>query len=296
MTDHEGGVVPLLRLWIGYYGAPDARETGQIIERLANAYTQTLQRVGGRPARLAIEHLRIGSLLVDLKAAFETGAAIVTVVEQREMLVGFVQRVALAVQAVRDASMGIDISPSIRNFLYSFVKPVAAGRASEARLHVEGDNNVVIVIDGKNAAALDRILERLMPARGGGNGGGFGPVYMVPPTQQSHQPLHDQISRALGSPVPRMGRIVPFSKTASAAAIQEDRLVGATLQFVGDRWYARPETYGGLLLPVSGDVPPEAKLGFSYLVFGRVSMGDKAPIGFEVVGVVPDQRPQPTTS
>lgn len=316
MTDHEGGVVPLLRLWIGYRGAPDARETGQVIERLANAYTQTLPRVGGRQARLAVEHLRIGSLLVDLKAAFETGAAIVGIIEQRELLVGFVQRVALTIQAVRDASLGIDISPSIRNFLYSFVRPVVTGRASEARLHVEGDNNVVIVINSDNALELDRLLERLMPARGGG-GGAIGPVYArVPVASETQQGFADtgsvldriaagngkmesqldRIARGLGHAQRPPERIGPQShpnvdgvwrRGKDFFDASDDRPVYATGIWTDGIWYARPEGLGGAKLPTVGlRIPaPEADAPPPLLV-GRVERDQGGPVAFRIFAMV----------
>ncbi len=289
-----GDAAPLLRLWIGYYDAPDARETGQVIERLANAYTQTLPRVGGRPARLAVEQLRIGSLLVDLKAAFETGAAIVTIIEQREMLVGFVQRIALAVQAARDASMGIDISPSIRNFLYSFVKPVATGRASEARLHVEGDNNVVIVINGENAAALDSILQRLMPARGNGASGSYVGYTPVEPRffrngEGGGTLSLAQLDEAATAPGPEA--------QPTKLAQQPDIMAAKAMQIDG-KWYAQPEGFNGVILPISGKMPTDmpASMQNDLALAGAVQFVNGRPVNFDVRSFVYVGDGQATTS
>lgn len=285
MTDHEEDAVPLLRLWIGYHGAPDARETGQIIERLANAYTQTVPRTGGRPARLAVEHLRIGSLLVDLKAAFETGAAVVGIIEQRELLVGFVQRVALTIQAARDASLGIDISPSVRNFLYSFVKPVATGRASYAQLRVEGDNNVVIVINSDNARALDSVLERLMPARGGGGSGG---AYMRdPPLGAVSAPEADAADSAYWD---RLEKAVHAQNARDRIRdpARRPHIFGASAVFINGAWYARPEGYNGILIPVSGAMPSDipASMQKDLALAGTVQVENGKPVSFNVESFV----------
>lgn len=137
-------------------GLPDARQTGQIIERLGNAFSQHSRLNGGeRAADLSIQNMRIGSLLIDFINILETGSAILTVYEHRHLLGGFVTQLNDALGLMRSLHQPL---PMYRTALEALSTPVTTKRASAVNLSVHGDNNNILIIDHKAAREIAKYM------------------------------------------------------------------------------------------------------------------------------------------
>src|SRR4051812_33643643 len=97
-TDRDGA---LLKVHVGYYGLPDARETGRILVRLSNAFTQQMRFDRALPgARLVVDAIHIESFTGFLRDLFEVGGAIIKVADHRAFLQDFVSAVANAIMMI----------------------------------------------------------------------------------------------------------------------------------------------------------------------------------------------------
>jgi hypothetical protein len=152
---HDEANLPLLRLTHDG-GFPDARQTGRIIERLGSAFSQHSRLGGGDcAADLSIQYIQIGSLLVDFKDILETGTAILSVYEHRELLGGFVAQLSDAVGLMRGRQQPL---PMYRTALEALSAPVTTGRASAVTLQVIGDNNNILIVDREVADEIAKYL------------------------------------------------------------------------------------------------------------------------------------------
>lgn len=236
----------VLVLEIGYYDAADARTSGTAIERLANAFAQET-RAG--QSRYGLELVRVE--IASLHAWFDLGKTMLDLYEQRALLSGFLQTVAVALETVMNASGGQvgGISASVRSFLVSLAGPIVRKQASHAKLSVQGDNNMIIYIENLQAERIDQLFDAPRRVRGGG---GF-----VTQVEQAAE------ARA-GLPAPEE--------------------TSATLLNIAGAWYARPAGFQGVMLPVAeGGVAMEklAEAG-SYTASGMIVREGGNPTAFRV--------------
>ncbi|MBB4096565.1 hypothetical protein [Sphingomonas kyeonggiensis] len=237
----------VLVLEIGYFDAADARTSGTAIERLANAFAQET-RAG--QSRYGLELVRVE--IASLHAWFDLGKTMLDLYEQRALLGGFLQTVAVALETVMNASGGNvgQISASVRSFLVSLAGPIVRKQASHARLSVQGDNNTIIYIETLQAERIDQLFDAPRRVRGGG---GFGPIY-VEKAQEAR---------------------------ANLPAPEE---TSATLLNIAGAWYARPAGFQGVMLPVAQGSVALEKLAEaqSYTAAGTIVREGGNPTAFRV--------------
>jgi hypothetical protein len=141
-------------------GFPDARQTGRILDRLANAY-RGYTRLGIQSpeaaADLVIEHMDVGSLLVVFRDVLETASAVLTLYDHRELMGGFVAQLTDALSLM--ARVSGEPLPMFRTAIEALSAPVRKGSASRVTLTVIGDNNRILIIDRASAADVQRFLD-----------------------------------------------------------------------------------------------------------------------------------------
>lgn len=236
----------VLVLEIGYFDAADARTSGTAIERLANAFAQET-RAG--QSRYGLELVRVE--IASLHAWFDLGKTMLDLYEQRALLGGFLQTVAVALETVMNASGGNvgQISASVRSFLVSLAGPIVRKQASHARLSVQGDNNTIIYIENLQAERIDQLFDAPRRVRGGG------------------------------------GFVTQVEKAVEARAnLPAPEETSATLLNIAGAWYARPAGFQGVMLPVAqGSVAMEklAEAG-SYTASGTIVREGGNPTAFRV--------------
>jgi len=236
----------VLVLEIGYFDAADARTSGTAIERLANAFAQET-RAG--QSRYGLELVRVE--IASLHAWFDLGKTMLDLYEQRALLSGFLQTVAVALETVMNASGGNagQISASVRSFLVSLAGPIVRKQALHARLSVQGDNNTIIYIENLQAERIDQLFDAPRRVRGGG------------------------------------GFVTQVEKAVEARAnLPAPEETSATLLNIAGSWYARPAGFQGVMLPVAqGSVAMEklAEAG-SYTASGTIVREGGNPTAFRV--------------
>jgi hypothetical protein len=139
---------------------PEVRQTGVMLDRLANAY-RGYSRLGYQNPEyagdLVIEQIHVGSLWVIFRDVLETATAIITLYEHRELLGGFVTQLNDALSLVQSVS-GSPL-PMYRTALEALSAPVRTGRATTVTLNVVGDNNRILIIDRTAAEDIRHFLD-----------------------------------------------------------------------------------------------------------------------------------------
>jgi hypothetical protein len=105
---------------------------------------------------LVIDEIRIGSLLVLFRDVLETASAALTLWGHREFLGGFVSQMNDALTMIRHGNSPL---PKFRTAIEAMSAPIRVGSATELTLRVEGDNNVIFVINGDAAEAIQAFLD-----------------------------------------------------------------------------------------------------------------------------------------
>ncbi len=149
-----------LSLVVSYLSFPDARDSGRIIETLAHSYVQWATSNSDRGFNLVLMRLEISSL----RALFEVADSTSKIVDSYKHLKEYVENVALWITTLKDANLGT-LPPSMRTFIAALIKPLVKKEARDVRLNVQGDNNVIVVIDHADSLILEAILRRPTPLR-----------------------------------------------------------------------------------------------------------------------------------
>ncbi|MBB4837721.1 hypothetical protein HNP52_000772 [Sphingomonas kyeonggiensis] len=265
----------MLILEIGYYGLPDARSAGTVIERLANAFAQeTRSTAPGN--RLEIAYLQIASL----HAFLELANTVADLYEQRKLLGNFVQGIATSIQLI--LATGVDpvpLSASVRTFLKALVAPMSRGEASHAKVYVRGNNNTVVFIDGAQAEQIARFLE---PAKKATDSALVGAE--VPEPEGAPSTVRRFAGAYMDSPllVVREPNEQPALPEAPTLRDAEPRV--ATLVRMGPATYVRPHGSGGLMVPVAGPQPPFDRAEPGTMVDGVLHFSGTTPALFEITG------------
>lgn len=141
-------------------GLPDARQTGAMLDRLGNAYsgyTRLVYQPSEHASDLIIEQVQVGSLYVVLRDVLETGSAVLTLYDHRELLGGFVTQLNDAMTTMRRLGSPL---PMYRTAVEAMSAPVRSGRATMVSLTVIGDNNRILIIDKAAAEDIKRFLSK----------------------------------------------------------------------------------------------------------------------------------------
>ena len=241
-----------LHLCVGYRSAPTAREAALIIDRVGNAWERT-----GREGRPAIEPLFLDRVEISsLHAWFELGAAVTAVADHRDMLIGFVQNIGVAVQTLTGANVG-QVPASIRALLGAMATPVERGVADRASIQVHGDNNTIIIIDGNNAGNINSALMRRSDAGER--------VQRVEPATRRRRPAELTA--------------LPDVALKTGNGTTSDH---ATIVRFANEWYARPEGLGGVLLPANGSMLADAATTMQYTAHGMILPSRDRPREYHV--------------
>lgn len=257
-TDLFKEEAPILSLCIDYNSLPEAREAGRILNTLGICYRQTRLPTAGK-SQLLVSHLQISSLVVWLRDAIELAEGVVTLIEQRRILLDFVEFLAVAINTARDGASG-ELTPAVRNFLNAFTLPVAEGRAASAKLNVQGDNNTIIYIEQADASALQMLLQQPQLIR---------PSAAIRLQRPSKKDLAEAVA----------------AKREEIPAIEPPADEGVIFQVRG-KWYAEPERFDGMLVPVNFDAidrqpkPLHQRQGFR--VTGEIRYRRNVPTAFHV--------------
>lgn len=269
MTDQQQGDShvgdTLLVLNVGFYGAPRAGFTGEILQSLEYAYSEYLAD-SQHGFSLQIDGVEISSLIVHLREVVTAAGDFLDAVKDTQRLSDFVRHVAVGIQTLVSSSG--TIPDSLRRLIVTLVWPVDSGAASHAKLSVQGSNNTIIYIEQADARAISAALGKA-------------------PREESDQEKQERALRV--ATLAHAG--VPFEYIARAYGTEhefrvidtEHEWTPATLLFVDGEWMARPQGLFGALLPATideGFTLPDGDSGNPLAVRGRVIRHNGIPIRF----------------
>jgi hypothetical protein len=241
--DKEG----LLRLSVGYYGAPDIRSASQILDRLGNAFTQELRR-SGEAYQLDITKIEIGSL----RAFLDIAGNLLELYEQRETLSRFTAVLVASYQSVIGTNV-VEIIPAMRSFLSAISGPVASGRASHAKVHVVGDNNNVFYIEKADAELLQ--------------------MFLTPPRRVEPPRIRRAATAAQLRAEVDLDEVVDLpADEVLRKRVRILKKTDAKLHYFDGRWYASPAGLRGVLLPLAAESPvvPHLDKEGDYIASGSI--------------------------
>lgn len=204
---------PMLRVEFETDARLDSPYVSDVVFDLDTAFRSFALGPGQRTdaPSLSLSATYVGSFILDFLMV--TGG-VVTLNEGRKLLIDFVNYLG---ETVESMLAGGDVPTAERDALRAVSRPLVNGEAKSVQIFIVGQNERLL-IDLVIAPIIvgDRLTPRL-----------------------------SRTAAEFGEPLPGP-RVAPRSKESTS------RLKSfATLIVVGDEWYARPEGFGGLLIPVT---------------------------------------------
>lgn len=280
----DGEGPPPVTLTVGYYGQPDARQAGQLIEQVGRAYF-TYARLVGYRGRLELSRVEIGSLFAEFAAILEGISAARRLPDHANLVQGFVRNLGVAVMLLSDATP-IGLPPAIRDLLKMMTRPVQRREASNAQLTLRNADGTTLEINEANASAVRYAIDAVA-------GGRAHPMTTFGRDETGaigfYPAKNDDDLLALGNTeqiahLPN-AKILSLTETLSSPS----RGMSALLLQAGGRWYAETRETGELLLPVDD---PRGRLSIYAAAeranaLGELVYGHTGPQRFRVETVTP---------
>lgn len=137
----------MIRVELGYHSRPNAEEVSQVLANFAILFREHHAKSGNNGFYLELESIKISSIIFDF---FEIMSNITDIIEKREIIRDFFENLAACFNSAKDANVH-NVPSHFRNFIYAFCVPIKNKNADYGRITVNGDNNMVIVINGDSA-------------------------------------------------------------------------------------------------------------------------------------------------
>lgn len=243
-----------LRLDVGFYGPPDAADAGRILERLAHAFSSEIRGSDIVQARLEIDRVFVSSLIADLRAIIDFADVASRLYETREAVLDFLRNLSIAIVTLKDSNGG-EIAAPLRSFLQALVAPLASGRASHARLTVNGDNTVVIYIERPEGIELHTMIATILAEQSRRTVGSISSNSLAdsgsPASVGGSRVKPMDVSRAVPPrPMAQDNRTI---ERPSEPTEREEHESAAMIMSVNGEWFARPEAAPLSLVPITDE-------------------------------------------